>query len=97
MTSHFNKNVSGDDLNKLIEKTEEYLSVLIELKQLRSSGHRPVWWENRPKSINKKMTAQYTVVKCSCGHTTKYKVPLTTLDDFECPRKNRKENCARKV
>jgi hypothetical protein len=37
---------------------------------------------------------QITSITCTCGHETKYKVPLTTIFDFECPRKNRKENHA---
>jgi hypothetical protein len=94
MTSLSNQNISDDDLNKLIEKTEEYLSVLIELKQYRNkANHRPSGWVR--KSGNPE--GRINQVTCSCGHTTKYKVPLTTLDDFECPRKNRKENRARKV
>ena len=37
---------------------------------------------------NRNMT--FSSVKCNCGEVTFYKVPLLTLDDFECPRKPRK-------
>jgi hypothetical protein len=88
MTSPFNQNVSDEELNNLINKTEEYLSLLIELKQFRSrENHKPSGWVRK----SGKPEGRVTQVTCSCGHTTKYKVPLTTLDDFECPRKNRKE------
>lgn len=87
MTSLFNPNVSDEALDSLINKAEEQLSILIELKQSRNKlNHVPSGWVR--KSGNPK--GKVNQVTCSCGHTTKYRVPLATLDDFECPRKNRK-------
>lgn len=31
-----------------------------------------------------------TAVECSCGETTKYKVPLKIIEDFNCPKEGRK-------
>lgn len=77
----------NDTLKQAVESINFSIDCYEELLLLRKQiPHRAISWA----SLASKPKLLY-VVECSCGEVTHYKVPLTTLDDFECPRKNRKE------
>lgn len=65
-----------------ISKLETQLSFLKELKALRNpQTHYALDYRGDEPNV--------TAVICSCGEETKYKVPLTSLKDFECPKKGK--------
>lgn len=83
MTSPFDlAKISDEDLEKLINKAQENLSILFELKRHRGGVvHVPV--SIKYVKGSKKRIARIT---CSCKHITEYRVPLTDIMEFECPK-----------
>jgi hypothetical protein len=77
--------LSSDDLDEIIDVKEAVLNALKELRHRRSEvQHRVadiVFVKNSTKKIKQ--------IQCSCGEITKYKVPLTSLEDFDCPKEGK--------
>jgi hypothetical protein len=42
-----------------------------------------------PSDSFKLVSGKIWEVKCSCGEITKYKVPLNSIEEFECPKRKR--------
>lgn len=88
MTSPSNDSI----LEIMIHNAEEKLSLLKELRQRRlAEKHVPLRYKTKRRIVRGKPVDFLTEVTCSCGHSTIFKVLSTTLDEFECPRKERKE------
>jgi len=69
---------------------EELISIRNEIskeedKQIREAAHTPIRW--RPMKKDRQKVRE---VMCSCGENTKYRVPLNTIEDFECPKKQKR-------
>jgi hypothetical protein len=82
--------LSNEKLDELItfceNKISKYESIGLALEELKNvrdrDRHIPVGRE--VLVINGK--AKINSVTCSCGHVTRYKKPLNTIEDFKCPK-----------
>jgi len=81
-TFHGNLEIEHE-LDELISETERRLELYKALRRVRDE-HYPAKW--RFVKGSKKRIAR---VECSCKHVTEYKVPLASIEDFECPKKGK--------
>lgn len=84
MISRFEiSSLSDEALDQLIGMVEDRLQFLKEVKQSRG-GHVALKWK-----FVKGSKIRISKVTCSCGHVTEYRVPLTHISEFECPKEKK--------
>ena len=87
--SHFSSR-SDDQLNATLQGAAQIGSHILvdflqELQRRRSADAM-----HKPDRTLLGKSGEVFEVFCTCGKRTQYKVPLTTIDDFECPNSKKR-------
>ena len=76
-----------DGTSALIDKTLEDLKTLVPPRTRTSLSHVPTAFKT---IVRGRFRGRISKVTCKCGEETEYKIPLQDIDQFECPKKNKK-------
>jgi hypothetical protein len=88
--SHKLRRISNE-LDELREELSQIIEGVIR-DEIISSTSTVTCWPKKHKPWEYRLiqnTTDISMVKCSCGEVTNYKVPLRSLFDFECPKRKR--------